>query len=250
MIEWCRGWLATRHRWVQAATGRWATAVWLVVGIVILIVASSLVGLVLAWQSPTPVGTIDLAVAEWAAQHRVDGLTAFFWSITDLGDTITLLILSAGVGVVWRWRRGDWTGMEALVGSWGGALVVYSVVKRIVGRARPPVELALGDAPGWSFPSGHTTGSAAVYTALVLLVVAIVGRQALRWAIVAGAGIVVVLIAASRVYLGVHWAADVVAGLFIGSAWACWVVTPLDVRRRQRGEPVTEQEAGRADAPT
>lgn len=248
MIERSRGWVAGRYEALQVRTGRWATPVWLLVGILVLIAVTSMFGFLLSWLAPQPEGTLDLGVAQWFADRRLDWLTSFFWFITDVGDTITLLILSAAVGLVWRWRRGDWAGMEVLAGSYLGALAVYSAVKRIVGRARPPVELALGEVPGQSFPSGHTTGSAAVYTALVLLVIAMVRREAARTAIVVGASVLIVLIAASRVYLGVHWTADVLAGLFVGITWAFWVVTPLYVRRRQRGDPVTEEDVARVEA--
>ncbi len=248
MIDRSRGWLAAHYRSVQRATGRWATPTWLLIGLVALIGVTSLAGFLLAWMSPSADGGLDLGVTEWAAAHRTDALTTFFSIVTDVGDTITLLILSVVVGIAWRLRRGDWAGVEVLAGSYLGALVVYSAVKRIVGRGRPPMDLAISEVPGLAFPSGHTTGSAAVYTALVLLVIAMVRREAVRIGIVVGAGVLVVAIAASRVYLGAHWLADVVAGLFVGVTWAFWVVTPLYVRRRQRGEPVTEEQASHVEA--
>lgn len=249
MITWSRNGLAGWYQWLQSRTGRWAMPAWFLGGMVALIVATSLLGWLLAsvvWGGDS---TIDAGVAQWAADRRSDGLTAFFNVVTDIGDTITLLILGVAVGTVWRVKRGDWEGFEVLAGSYLGALAIYAAVKRIVGRARPPQELALGEVPGLSFPSGHTTGSAAVYTALVLLVIVMVRREAAKWVMVAATGVLVVLIAASRVYLGVHWLGDVVAGLVVGVTWAIWVVTPLYVRRRERGRPVTEEDEDRVHAP-
>lgn len=247
MIDGSSTWLGARYRSLEDRTGRWATPTWLLAGILGLVAVTSAAGFLLAWIAPD--ASLDMGVTRWVADERTDGLTTFFQVVTDIGDTITLLILSVVVGLVWRWRRGGWDGAEVLLGAYLGGLAIYSAVKRIVGRARPGGELALNDVPGLAFPSGHTTGSAAVYTALVLLVVALVRREAMRWAIIAGAGVLVVLIAASRVYLGAHWLADVVAGLVVGVAWAVWVAMPMAVRRRERGEPVMEEETAtdRAD---
>lgn len=247
MIDGSRTWLGARYRSLEGRAGRWATPVWLLIGIVGLVVLASLTGFALTWVADGNFGT---GLSGWVTERRSDGLTTFFQVVTDVGDSITLVTLAVAVGLAWRARRGSWDGLEVLLGAYLGGFVIYTAVKRIVGQARPGDGLALIDAPGLSFPSGHTTGSAAVYTALVLLVVALVRREAARWAIVASAGLLVLLIAASRVYLGAHWLADVVVGLAVGVTWGVWVTIPLAVRRRERGAPVMEEEAvtGPADA--
>ena len=106
-----------------------------------------------------------------------------------------------------------------------GVGVVMLVAKLVVGRTRPPSWIAVIVEDGFSFPSGHATGAVAV----AVLGAWMTGRWIVRgwaarvalWAILlATAG----LIGFSRIYLGVHYVSDVVAGAFLGAAWAVAVI--------------------------
>lgn len=238
-----RNWWTDRYGHLEDRLGRWAVPAWLVAGLVVLVAATTMVGLVVAALPSGSRGPFAVGAAEWIVERRVDSLTEVAWFVTRLGDSITLVALAVLVGLAWRWRRGDWAGLAVLLGAYCGALVIYSGVKRIVARARPPIEVALGEAPGLSFPSGHTTGSAAVYVALALLVLMLTRQRRRRAAILGGTGLLVVAIGLSRVYLGVHWMSDVLAGLAAGVAWALVVVTPLWARRR-RSSRVGDRVAG------
>ncbi len=98
-----------------------------------------------------------------------------------------------------------------------GEETASTVIKEIVDRARPafnPAAATLGP----SFPSGHTTTAAAFYAAAALLL----GRRrprVARAAIAGGAVAIAVAVAASRVFLDVHWLTDVIGGLALGWAW-------------------------------
>ena len=99
-----------------------------------------------------------------------------------------------------------------------GELVCESVVRVLVGRPRPPLVDPVASASGYSFPSGHAGGSAAVYGALALL-----GLAGIAWwtrlMLVTGAALLVCAVAVSRVLLGAHYPSDVVAGVALGLAW-------------------------------
>ena len=95
------------------------------------------------------------------------------------------------------------------------------VLKALVERPRPDIVPRLIDVDAsFSLPSGHAANSAAVYGAMALVATVIWWRKAQRRTIWAVAGLLVFGIGLSRVWLGVHWPSDVIAGWLVGAAWA------------------------------
>ena len=123
--------------------------------------------------------------------------------------------------------------------AWGGGILLYSLTKHFVHRPRPPAGLWLTDVSHTtSFPSGHATQSLATFLALGL-----VGAAWRSWPRRPGRVVAVVLaggVGWSRVYLGVHWTTDVVAGWLTAAAWIAvltWLATrPSPPQRRERLE--------------
>jgi undecaprenyl-diphosphatase len=101
-----------------------------------------------------------------------------------------------------------------------GGWIVNSLVKDLVGRPRPEIVPHLMEAGGLSFPSGHSFNSAVVYIAMALAFAALSPRRAVRWTIVGTAMALTLLVALSRVWLGVHFPSDAVAGWLGGAGWA------------------------------
>jgi phosphatidylinositol-3-phosphatase len=187
--------------------------------------AASLLGLILVGalaggllRQAGPTGLLDQPAASFLVAHRQGWLTGVMRLVTDLGAAGVLVPLVLAAGLAWRWRRGSWRPLALLAGAAAGAWVVQVAVKQLVERPRPPAGLALSHATGFAFPSGHATDAAAVYGMLAVLLVRS-GRPAARVAAWAGAAALVALVGLSRLYLGVHWLSDVVAGAALGIAW-------------------------------
>jgi undecaprenyl-diphosphatase len=114
-----------------------------------------------------------------------------------------------------------------------GASILNNLLKSFFGRLRPTVVPHLREVMSLSFPSGHAMTSAAVYLTLGALLMRVSDRKVTKWYCMAVAMTATFLIGASRVYLGVHYPTDVLAGWMIGMSWAllCWIVERLIERR-------------------
>lgn len=182
---------------------------------------------------------IDQPLTRWVAARRDLWLTAALRAVTLAGGPLFLAALAFPISVAAGCRCRSWRPVVlALVGGGAVPLVLFTA-KALVGRQRPPLPFALIDAGGYSFPSGHATGTAAI-TAIAawMLTRWLIPWWTVRvtvWTVAIGATF---LIGFSRVYLGVHYASDVLSGWMLGLAWAGAVVlvgTWWDDTRRARG---------------
>lgn len=139
-------------------------------------------------------------------------LDKLFWLITQTGGP--LIILPAAGTAVWFRRHNDRLTTRLVLASFGGTLLLNTVLKLLFARPRPNLFPPLVVENSYSFPSGHTMAAAAVYGLLALL---LWQRGRYGWAI--GAALWVLLIALSRVYLGAHYPSDVLASLALGTIW-------------------------------
>lgn len=158
----------------------------------------------------------DTALHDWFLGVRNGTLTPAAEVVTHAGGSLAMwaLALIGCAGLLWRGRRAD----AALVAGVGAAAaVLVPVIKNLIGRARPPLgdRLVVVDSP--AFPSGHSVAVAAVTGVLaVLCVLRFRYRRAARIT-VALVIVFIGLVGLSRVYLGVHWPTDVLAGWCLGA---------------------------------
>jgi undecaprenyl-diphosphatase len=152
--------------------------------------------------------------------------------ITALGSTSVLtLIVILAVSYLLAIRRR--LVAIILVASVGGGALLNFLLKASVARPRPDLVAHLVKETSLSFPSGHSANSAVIYLTLAILLASTQTQVRVRWLIIICALLITMIIGLSRVYLGVHWPSDVVAGWAIGATWAlfCWFVT-AGVRER------------------
>jgi undecaprenyl-diphosphatase len=145
--------------------------------------------------------------------------------ITSLGGTtvVTLITLAVLGYLLIDGKRA--AALLVLISVAGGA-ALSSALKLGFDRPRPDLVAHLVEVQTLSFPSGHAMVSAVIYLTLGALLAQVQARNRLKAYILSVAVILTLLIGISRVYLGVHWPTDVVAGWCAGAAWAigCWVI--------------------------
>lgn len=144
--------------------------------------------------------------------------------VTALGST-TILTAVALMAAGHLALRQKWRSVVFLLATVGGGVLLNNLLKIGFGRPRPdlvPHDIAVYTA---SFPSGHAMLSAVVYLSLGALLMRLESRRALRIYIMSLAILLTVMVGISRVYLGVHWPSDVLAGWLAGATWAlfCWL---------------------------
>lgn len=177
-----------------------------------------LVGWGLGELAESFVQTSDLDVIRNVAAHRTPFLTAVARAFSLVGSKYVVLPLAV-VGCAVLYRRGRSRASLAVAVSTVGAILIATVDKLLVGRPRPPVH-HLEHVTTASFPSEHTLQATAFYGAL--LIVFLHGGSSRRRAVslVAATTVLVLGVALSRVYLGVHYPSDVAGGALLGASWA------------------------------
>ena len=115
----------------------------------------------------------------------------------------------------------------ALIVSVGGGEIISSLIKNLVQRPRPPITSALIIEKSFSFPSGHALIAVAFYGFLAYIFYRFSeNKRTKALSLFFGIG-TTLIIAFSRLYLGIHWTSDVLASMALGSAWLCLVITGL-----------------------
>jgi len=157
-----------------------------------------------------------------------DWLRELVRDISGLGSLGVLGLFVAATAVFLLLSGKYRTALYVLAAALGGTLV-SSLLKEGFGRPRPDLVPHGTFVYSASFPSGHAMISAVVYLTLGALVAQLVPGRWLKLYVMAVASILTGLIGVSRVYLGVHWPSDVLAGWAVGAAWAlgCWVVAQV-----------------------
>ena len=171
----------------------------LLLGLVVFVLVGWAAGAL--WTSV--VGSGELEVMQNIVDDRTAGLTAAARVVTWAGSAFLLVPLALICCLVLLRAGLRWEAFAIAV-SLGGAMLISDVVKLLVSRPRPPVE-HLQSVSGSSFPSGHATQASAFWFSLVLALRA-TGAAPLLTRVAAGVAVALVLaVALSRVYLGVHY---------------------------------------------
>jgi undecaprenyl-diphosphatase len=158
--------------------------------------------------------TWDEPIQRGVEANRTSTLNDVFLAISRLGSTVVVLSLGT-LATVLTWRRCRAVATALLIATFARPAIEF-IVKGLVGRDRPDFERLVGG-NGPSFPSGHVMAAIALWGLLPVVVSLYTRRRAIWWASLAISAALIAGIAASRVYLGVHWFSDVTGGLVVGT---------------------------------
>jgi undecaprenyl-diphosphatase len=180
----------------------------------------------------------DNAVLTWMGQHRVKWLEAMLLEFTALGTASTVLVVVTVATLFLSLTRHRFSAF-LLIASTGGGLILNLVLKAYFQRPRPDVFIAVTSVSSTSFPSGHAMNAAIAYGTVAYLAARLHPSRWARALTFLFAAAIILLTATSRLYLGVHYPSDVIAGLVIGTAWASFCMASLEAIQRlaQRNAP-------------
>ena len=154
--------------------------------------------------------------------------------LTALGSTSVLIFIILSV-FFYLLIAGKPAAAFFVVAAVAGGQMLSSLLKLGIDRPRPDLVSHLAEVYTLSFPSGHAMLSAVTYLTLGSLLARVLTGRALKIYVLGVAVTATLLVGVSRIYLGVHWPSDVLAGWCAGSAWAmfCWLVSRWALRRTQ-----------------
>lgn len=166
---------------------------------------------------PTTLKGFDTTISQTIQALRPQG-TAFFSWVTKFANVITMVILTIAIIAVLIYGQRKLEAIWLSAGMIGVALALTNIVKVLVHRLRPSGE-HLVHAPGYSFPSGHSSGSMVLYGTLIFFVPLFIHNKTSQRICQVILGLFILLIGCSRIYLGVHYPSDVLAGYSLGLGW-------------------------------
>jgi undecaprenyl-diphosphatase len=170
--------------------------------------------------------------------------------ITALGTGVVVMMIVAVAALFLVLARHKYSAI-LLLASTAGGIVLDGVLKLGFNRPRPSIFVPEVHTVSSSFPSGHAMSAAIVYTTVAYTAARLHKRKWARWLVMMTAIVVIVLISFSRLYLGVHYPSDVLAGIAIGLAWAGFCMAILEAIQKfaLHADPQAQEEekpAGRA----
>ena len=173
----------------------------------------------------------DTAVRSWVHQFASPGLTRAMIAISAMGSHVLAIVLIIALVVFLRmkWRRAAVWMIFTMVGG----LILEITLKQVFHRTRPEAYFVI-EPHSYSFPSGHSLMSFCIYGVLAGLLTARIKSPCLRVLIWACAAVLVAAIGLSRIYLGVHYPSDVLAGYLAAAVWVSTLVTADRVRKRKK----------------
>lgn len=157
------------------------------------------------------VAKFDISIYSSIISLKSNVATKIFRAITELGSATILIIIAVGSYIFINNKK---IGCGIILNLAISALLNVTI-KEIVQRPRPPIEFRMVEETSFSFPSGHSMTSAAFYGLFIYFIFKNVKNKNIRNSICIFLSILIFLIGTSRIYLGVHYASDVLAGFTI-----------------------------------
>ena len=163
---------------------------------------------------------LDLKINAYVIRAANPGLTRFFGAITDLGNIYLVVMVAVIVGVILLIRK-NWWSLLSLFLAIGIGQAVLNILKVVFQRPRPETEMYVFS---YSFPSGHVFSATVIYGFCIYLTFRFSNNATVKWIVSTLLSLLILLIGVSRIYLGVHWFSDGLAGYVTGLAWLLFCI--------------------------
>lgn len=187
----------------------------------VLAVLFALLAGTVAARHGAPLGP-DLPLHRWALRHRHDPLTTAAIALTTTGTGLPAYLVAAVAGAAGRrGRTARWQGALLAAAALGVGQLVRVSLAQWAGRPRPPLADWAYHAAGPALPSGHATSSALTAAIVCLAVRRVATRPGTRTAWCTLALLWAAGVGGTRIYLGVHWPTDVLAGWLLAGTLTC-----------------------------
>jgi undecaprenyl-diphosphatase len=227
------------ERWLRAVFDRADTVIgtlgiFLVAGLLVGIAGTGAFAVLASEMREGETQAFDDTVIRWMGAHRSPALDSIMVEVTTLGTwtVVAMIVVVAALFLTLSHRK--YSAILLIVTTLGG-LVLNGVLKLAFNRPRPQMFVPVVQAFSSSFPSGHAMSAAIVYGTVAYLAARLHRRRWARWLVMGFAFVVIVLISFSRMYLGVHYPSDVIAGVLIGLAWASFCMAMLEAVQNIKG---------------
>jgi undecaprenyl-diphosphatase len=221
-----------------------ALGIFLVAGFIVAAVGSLLFSELAEHVMAGSTQAFDEAVLRWISTHHTRALDSAMLEITALGTSTVVMMMVLVSGLFLTLTRHKYSALLLIVATAGG-MFLDTILKLQFGRPRPHVFVWGTHATMSSFPSGHAMSATIVYSTVAYLAARLQKRLWARWLTLLAAAIIILLISLSRLYLGVHYPSDVLAGAIIGLAWAAFCMATLEAIQRfsqRQGPGITKDE--------
>ena len=225
-------------------------------GLGIFLVAGAIIGAFATWVFGELAETVmagktqafDEAVLRWMGAHHTKLLDAAMLEITALGTGTVVLMIVCISALFLALTRHRYSALLLLVATAGG-IGLNLVLKIFFDRPRPSVIVWGTTAVSSSFPSGHAMSATIVYSTVAYLAARLYRHAWQRWITMLIAAVVIVSISVSRLYLGVHYPSDVLAGAVVGLAWAAFCMATLEAIQKFAQRNANEVPPGKQPEP-
>lgn len=178
--------------------------------------------------------TVDQEFTFWLYGMRSNTLSQLFYAFTLLGEREAVFILGGAVSAIFLWSK-NYAALFAFWLTLAGVGLTTRYGKTFISRERP-VDVAYYVVEHFSFPSGHATTAMALYGLLAYFLYRHYYAHARRKLFLWLAAVLILAIGFSRIYLGVHYLSDVLAGFLLGALWLLVGISVVEVMiyRKQR----------------
>jgi undecaprenyl-diphosphatase len=169
----------------------------------------------------------DEAILRWVGAHQLPWAHVAMLQVTALGTGVVVMMVVA-VAALFLWLTRHKHSAVLLLVTTGVGILLNSILKDVFHRDRPSVFSSGVEVFSSSFPSGHSMSAAVVYGTVAYLAARLQKHRWSRITTAVVAFVLILLIASSRIYLGVHYPSDTLAGMTIGFAWAAFCMATLE----------------------